>query len=197
MSAKVFRAIKVGVLSVLLLSGAAFAETYSIDPVHSNVAFSIRHIVSRVSGAFTGVSGTIVYDAEKPEQASVQATIQTASINTNNERRDNHLKSPDFFDAEKYPEIAFKSAKVEKTGDKLMVTGDLTMHGVTKQVVLPVAVLVVGVHPMRKTPVAGFEAEITLKRSDFEVNTWTDAANVLGDEVKITLNIEAVVRGEK
>jgi polyisoprenoid-binding protein YceI len=120
------------------------------------------------------------------------ATIQTASINTANAQRDKHLRSPDFFDAEKYPEISFKSTGAKKAGDRLMVTGDLTMHGITKSVVLPVEVLGVGTHPMSKAPVAGFTAELILKRSDFGVNNWTDVAGILGDEVKVTLNIEGV-----
>lgn len=176
---------------------AEAAQTYTIDAAHSSVGFSIRHIVSRTTGKFNDVKGTIVYDAENPANSSVEAVIQIASIDTDNERRDNHLRSADFFDAEKYPTMTFKSSKVEKKGEVLNVTGDLTLHGVTKRVVLPVEILGVGTHPMTKAAVAGFEANLTIKRSDFGVNTWTDAAGVLGDEVRVTLLIEALAAPDK
>lgn len=191
MFTKIFNSWNTGILAFLLLAGTGFAETYQIDPVHSSVEFSVRHIFSRVPGEFTDFSGTIVYDPDRVENASVQATIQTTSVNTNNGSRDNHLRSPDFFEVAKYPEITFKGTKVEKEGNRLLVTGDLTMHGITKSAVLPVEILGVGTHPMSNAPVAGFSAELTLKRSDFGINNWTDAAGVLGDEVKITLNMEA------
>ena len=181
-------------LAVAILAASAQAATYSIDAVHSGVGFTIRHIVSRTSGSFTGVSGTIDYDPDHPEASAVMATIDVASIDTNNESRDAHLKGADFFNAEKYPTITFSSTGATKKGDRLMVTGDLTMHGVTQRVVLPVEVLGVGVHPRSKAAVAGFSAQTVLKRSDFGVNSWTDVAGVLGDEVTVTLNIEAVVK---
>ena len=181
-------------LAVAILAASAQAATYSIDAVHSGVGFTIRHIVSRTSGSFTGVSGTIDYDPDHPEASVVMATIDVASIDTNNKKRDAHLKGADFFNAEKYPAITFSSTGAMKKGDRLMVTGDLTMHGVTQRVVLPVEVLGVGVHPRSKAAVAGFSAQTILKRSDFGVNSWTDVAGVLGDEVTVTLNIEAVVK---
>ncbi len=180
------------VFALLLISGTSFAEDYKIDPAHSNVGFTIRHIVSRVSGKFSDVSGMVSYDPKAPEKFMAHATIQTTSINTDNDSRDNHLRSPDFFDVAKYPEITFKSTKAKKEGDRLMVTGDLTMHGITKSIVLAVEVLGVGNHPMSKAPMVGLAAELTLQRSDFGVNNWTDAAGILGDEVKITLNIEGM-----
>ena len=164
MSTKCLRSSGISVLAVLLLTGTGFAETYSIDAVHSSVGFGVRHIVSRVSGGFTDFSGTIMYNPDHPEKSSVEVTIKVASINTNSGRRDNHLRSPDFFDAEKYPEIMFKSTAAKKQGDKLMVTGDLTMHGVTKSVVVPVEVLGVGTHPMSKARVAGFAADPLFSR---------------------------------
>jgi polyisoprenoid-binding protein YceI len=185
------RSLGIGVLAVFLLAGTGAADTYSIDTVHSSVGFTIRHIFSRVGGSFTDFSGTIMYDPNHPETSSVEATIKVASINTNNERRDNHLRSADFFDAEKYPQITFKSTGAKKQDEKLMVTGDLTMHGVTRRAVLPIEVLGVGTHPMSKAPVAGFAAELTVKRSDFGVNNWVDKAGMLGDEIKVSLNIEA------
>ncbi len=191
MSASVLRPLKAGILITLLLVGTSFAETYRIDRGHSSVEFSIRYMVSRVTGRFEDFQGSIVYDPEQVDKSSVEVTIRVASINTNNERRDGHLRTPDFFDAENYPEITFKSTKVEKQDDRLLVTGDLTMHGVTKSVALPVNVVGVGTHPRRQTPLAGFEAALPLKRSDFDVDNWTDGINILGDEVKIALNIQA------
>ncbi len=182
--------------ALLFLTGASTAEHLKIDASHSNVTFSIRHIVSQVRGSFTDFSGTIHYDQKNPGKSTVEATIKTASINTNNGRRDDHLRSPDFFDAEKYPTITFKSTKAVKKGDKLMVTGNFTMHGTTKEITIPVEVLGVGTHPMTKAPVAGFVGELTILRSDYGVNSWTDAAGILGDEVKIALNIEAAGMGK-
>ena len=180
-----------GALALLFLAGTGYSETFQIDPVHSSVGFSVRHIFSRVPGTFTNFSGSVVYDSDHPENSSVNAIIQAASVNTENGRRDNHLRSPDFFDVEKFPEITFTSTSVKMEEDRLMVTGDLTMHGVTKSVEMPVEVLGVGPHPVSKAPVAGFAADLEIKRSDFGVNSWTDPAGVVGDEVRIVLNIEA------
>ena len=168
-----------------------------IDASHSSVRFSVRHIVSRTAGKFRDFSGSIVYDAEHPSKSSVKATIKMASIDTDNDRRDGHVKSADFFNVEKYPEMTFVSSSTKAKGNMLMVTGDLTMHGVTRKVVLPVEVLGVGIHPMTKASVAGFQADLTVKRSDFGVNSWTDVAGVLGDEVKVTLLVEALASSGK
>src|SRR4030066_1497163 len=104
--------IGLALIAVIFLAAGLWAQTFQIDPVHSSVGFSIRHIVSNVKGRFTDFSGTVVYDSLKIESSSVNVTIKTASIDTDNEKRDGHLKSPDFFEAEKYPEISFKSTKV-------------------------------------------------------------------------------------
>lgn len=170
------------------------AETYQIDPVHSSVDFSIRHLVGITKGKFTDFSGTIVYDEKAPEKSSVEAVIKVGSIDTENEKRDGHLKNPDFFDAEKYPEIAFKSSKVEKVeGGKLLVTGDLTLHGVTNAVQLPVEVLGLGTNPWTKMPMAGFSSGITLLRSDYGITNLSDKAGIVGDEVKIGITVESSV----
>lgn len=170
------------------------AETYQIDATHSAVDFSIRHLVGRTKGKFKEFTGAIVYDEKAVEKSSVEAVIKVASLDTENERRDGHLRSPDFFDAEKYPEITFKSSKVEKgEGGKLLVTGDLTLHGVTKSVQLAVEVLGTGIHPMTNMPVAGFSSGLAIKRSDYGINNWVDKANVLGDEVEVGILIEAGV----
>jgi len=180
------------------LGHANAAQDYTIDASHSSVGFSIRHIVSRTTGRFNDFNGSITYDAENPANSSVTATISMASLDTDNARRDGHVKSADFFDVEKYPEMTFVSSSAEAKGDMLMIKGDFTMHGVTRKVVLPVEVLGVGMHPMSKKAVAGFQADLVVKRSDFGVNTWTDVAGVLGDEVKVTLIVEALASsGEK
>ena len=179
-----------GLLVSLLFLGNSQAETYKIDAVHSTVEFSIRHLVSRSSGKFGDFSGTVTYDASHPEKTSAEATIQVGSMNTGNEKRDGHLKSPDFFDAEKYPTITFKSTAAKIEGDTILLTGEFTMHGTTKSVTLPITVLGVGAHPRNKAPMAGFESEIVLKRSDYGVNNWTDMAGVLGDDVKVRITLE-------
>jgi polyisoprenoid-binding protein YceI len=187
----------VGVLALCaLLAQPAIAETYSIDPVHSSVGFSIRHLVGRTSGSFADFSGSIAYDEAKPSAASFAGTVQIGSIDTGNEKRDGHLKSADFFDAEKFPIMGFSSTSVKSTKAGLQVTGDLTLHGVTKSIVIPVEVLGIGMNPMSKKPVAGFSAEFVIARSDFGVNSWVDQAGVVGDEVKITLLVEAGAAGE-
>lgn len=188
---KSLRILSIGILTALLWVGTSTAETYQIDKSHSSVGFSVRHLVSRVPGKFSDVSGTITYDPAHPEMTSAEATIQTASINTDNERRDNHLRSADFFDAEKYPTITFKSTSAKKEGDKIMLTGNFTMHGVTKIVTLPVEVLGTGINPMRKVPMAGFATELTLHAPDYGVTSWANYVNVLGEDVKISITIEA------
>ena len=179
-----------------LLSAAAVAQAvqYQIDPVHSSAQFSVRHMmVSNVRGEFAKVTGTVVYDPKNPKASSVEAIIDAASINTHEPRRDEDLKSPNFFDVAKYPTLTFKSTRVEPAGEgKLRVTGDLTIHGVTKEVVLDVE----GPSPEVKAGQnikAGASASTTISRKDFGM-TWNKALEaggwVVGDEVKITLEIE-------
>jgi polyisoprenoid-binding protein YceI len=188
------RTLGVAFAVAVLLVDPIQAETYKIDVVHSSVDFSIRHLVGRSKGKFSEFSGTVTYDEKKTEATSINAVIKVASLDTGNEKRDGHLKSGDFFDAEQFPEITFKSTKVVKKDDRLLVTGNLTMHGVTKSIELSVEVLGVGVHPRGNVPIAGFASDITLKRSDYGVNNWTDKAGVLGDEVKVSLLVEALAK---
>ncbi len=169
-----------------------FAETYAIDRGHSSVQFSVRHLVSRTSGRFNEYAGSISYDPDHPGKTAASATIQVGSIDTDNAKRDGHLKSADFFDVANHPLIAFKSTNAKTQGDKILLSGDLTMHGITKKVELPVEILGVGVHPMNQKQVVGLTTELTLKRSDFGVNSWTDPASIVGDEVKVSLTIEAI-----
>ena len=183
-------------VAVGLLSAAAMAQTvqYEVDPVHSSAQFSVRHLmISNVRGEFAKVTGTVIYDPKDPKASSVRATIDATSITTHDAERDDHLKSPDFLDVAKFPTLTFKSRKVEPAGEgKLRVTGDLTLHGVTKEVVLevegPSAEVKMG--PSIK---AGASATTTINRRDFGL-MWNRVLEgggvVVGDEVKITLEIE-------
>ena len=188
---RVIRLLCLGLVSSLVMADTSFAEKYQIDRAHSSVGFSIRHFVSRTTGRFNQFNGMIDYDPAAPEKMMIETTIQTRSIDTGNERRDGHLRGADFFEVETYPTIMFKSTSAKMDGEKILVTGDLTMHGVMKSITIPVTVLGVGTHPQRNTPLAGFETELTLLCSDFGVNSWANFANVLGDEVRVSIAIEA------
>ncbi|MBK5258384.1 MAG: YceI family protein [Thermoanaerobaculia bacterium] len=183
---------------VAALPVIASAETFNIDPAHSEAKFRVKHMMSNVTGGFSEVAGTVEVDRKNPAASSVDFTIKTSSVDTNNDNRDKHLRSAEFFDAEKYPQITFKSAKIAptKSKDVYSVTGDLTIRGVTKQVTLPVVFLGFGKDPWGNER-AGFEIETTLNRKDYGVN-WNKALDqggfLLGDDVKITLAIEAVVK---
>ncbi|MEP6690313.1 MAG: YceI family protein [Gemmatimonadaceae bacterium] len=173
---------------------AADPVVYKVDVAHSSVEFVIRHFVSRVRGSFKDWNATITADPTNWSSGSVDVTLNTASITTNNDRRDADLRSPNFFDAEKNPTISFKSNKVERSGDELKISGDLTMKGVTKAVVLTGKYLGATKTQSGKARV-GFEASVTVNRLDWGV-TWNRAVEgggmMLGDEVKIEIVIEAV-----
>ncbi len=177
----------------LTLAHASAAEKFEIDPVHSTIGFKVKHLFSYVTGRFNDVQGTITADAAKPEGSSVEVKIATKSVNTANEKRDTHLRSPDFFDVEKFPEMTFKSKKVTRTGeDTADVTGDFTLHGVTKEVVLKVKFLGKG-KGMTGGLQTGWEAKTTIKRSEYGL-TWSkviEGTAVVGDEIEIDLQIEA------
>lgn len=170
--------------------------TYQIDPVHSSIQFSVRHLmISNVRGTFTGVKGTVVYDAANPAATTVEAEIDASTINTLDQNRDTHLRSADFMDVEKYPAMKFKSSKAEAGGNGLKLTGDLTIHGVTKPIVLAVEEITPeGKDPWGKTRV-GTTAKTKLKRSDFGL-TWNAALEtggvVVGDELKLDFELELV-----
>ena len=174
-----------------LQSASAAVETYTIDPVHSSVAFSIRHFVSKVPGSFTKFSGTITVDRANLEKSSVEATIDVASVSTANEKRDAHLKSPDFFDTAKFGTATFKSKSWKKTGeDSFDITCDLTLHGVTKEIVLKTKLLAFG-PGMQGAQLSGWEATATLNKADFGVNGPAMLGKALGDDVTVTIGIEA------
>jgi polyisoprenoid-binding protein YceI len=181
-------------LSALLIAHSAFAaDTYVFDKLHSTIGFQIRHLFSKVPGKFGDFSGQIQLDEANPEQSSVEVTIETASIDTGVKMRDDDLRSPKFFDVKKFPEITFKSTAVKKTGENTAdVTGNLTMHGVTKEVVLKVELLGKGAGPKNST-VSGWDASTALKRSDYGL-TWNqviEGTQMVGDDVQIELHIEA------
>jgi len=169
----------------------ATVETYKIDPVHSSINFSIRHFVGKVQGRFTQFTGTITVDRDNLENSSVEATIDVASVNTENDKRDAHLKTPDFFDAEKFSTIAFKSESWEKTGDDTYdVTGDLTIKGIIKEIVLKVKLL--GFGPgMNGAQLSGWEVSTTLNKADFGVNGPALLGKALGNDVAVTIDVEA------
>lgn len=172
---------------------ALAANTYSVDKAHSDVGFQVRHLVSQVRGRFTDSSGTIVKDDANPAGSSVTFTVQAASIDTGVADRDNHLRSEDFFAVDKFPQITFKSTSVEKVSDtEYKVTGDFTLHGVTKVLTLPVSYQGEMKDPGGKVR-AGFSTSTTINRKDFGIN-WNKALDsggfLLSDEVKIDISLE-------
>lgn len=172
---------------------ASAADTFLIDKAHSEATFQVRHFVTKVRGRFNEFGGTILVDRPNPTASSVELAIQTASLDTAHPGRDKHLRSPDFFDVEKFPEISFKSSRIVPRGqDRYDVTGTFTMHGVSKELTVPVSFLgFIGSGPNEK---AGFSADFTLNRKDFGI-VWNRALDtggtVLGDDVFISVNIEA------
>jgi polyisoprenoid-binding protein YceI len=175
----------------------AHADTWQIDPAHTNVEFSVRHMmISNVKGQFQKTSGTVTTNGTDAASAKIDATIDATSINTRVDKRDAHLKSPAFLDVDKFPTITFKSTKVEADGPgKWKVTGDLTLHGVTKPVVLDVEGTGTSVtDPMGNTR-TGASATAKIKRSDFGL-TWNQPLEtggvMVGDEVAISIDLEAI-----
>jgi polyisoprenoid-binding protein YceI len=176
-------------------TSAAPAKTFTVDADHTSVSFRVRHLFTKVNGRFDKFSGKIDFDPAKPEQAKVEGTIDVSSINTNVDKRDNHLRSKDFFDVEKYPTITFTSTQVtdvdaaNKTGK---LHGNLTMHGVTKPVVLNVAFLGEATDPWGNKK-GGFNATTTINRTDFGLN-WNETLEtggvLVGDEVEIEIAAE-------
>ena len=170
------------------------STVYQIDRSHSEVHFRVRHLLSRVGGQFKDFTGQIAFDPDRPEASSVNVQIEAASIDTGVSDRDAHLRSDDFFAADKYPQLTFVSDRVVKTGaDSFTVHGTLTIRGVSRQVELPVSYLGIARDPYGRDLVA-FEGSIRLNRKDFGL-TWNAALEtggfLVGDDVDVTLNIEA------
>jgi len=191
MTRKLFAAAVLTTLAALPLQ----AESYKIDPSHSEVGFTIRHMVSNVRGRFNDFSGTVDMDPKAPQKGSVEFSVKTTSIDTGNADRDKHLRTADFFDVEKYPELTFKSDSVKPAGkNKYNVTGTLTMHGVSKKVTLPVTFNGEGKDPWGNTR-AGFETATKLDRKEYGI-VWNKAIDnggvLLGDDVNVSINLETV-----
>jgi len=181
------------VLSAFAMVAAAVAQTgtWQIDPNHSSAQFSVRHLgVSTVRGAFTKVSGSAQYDPSDPTKNSLNATIEAASVDTRVEMRDNDLRSPNFLDAQKFPTIAFQSKQVKPIGSgRLQITGDLTIHGVTKEVTLDVEGPSAPIKDPWGNQRIGASASLKINRKDFGVN---GAPGVVGDDINITIDVELI-----
>jgi len=169
-------------------------EIYAVDKTHSEAVFQVRHLVTKVRGRFTDFEGVIRVDRTRPENSSVVFSIDAASVDTDVAERDTHLKSPDFFDVAKHPRITFVSSRITPRGDRYDVTGTLTMRGVAHEVTLPVEFLGSARDPWGNER-AGFELETKLDRKDYGISFNAALDNggfLLGDEVRITINIEAI-----
>jgi len=181
------------------MSTATAAEnttrTFHVDKAHSEVTFQVRHLLTKVRGRFSDFSGTINFNAARPEASSVRLTIEAASIDTNQADRDTHLKSPDFFSVEEFPALTFESSGITAAGDgSYEVHGTLTIRGVAKAIVLPVNHLGSATDPWGNEKLA-FETETTVNRKDFGLN-WNAALEtggfLVGDEVRISVSLQAV-----
>jgi polyisoprenoid-binding protein YceI len=187
---------KVVLFAGLTATAVAQTQTWKIDPAHSAAQFSVRHMgISTVRGEFQKVSGTVDFNPSDVTKSAINAMIDATTVNTRVEMRDKDLRSPNFFDVEKYPQITFKSKSVQSAGTgKLNVTGDLTIHGVTKEVTLDVD----GPSAAIKDPMGnsrmGASATTKINRKDFGVN---GAAAMVADEITITLDVEMIVPGAK
>jgi polyisoprenoid-binding protein YceI len=181
-----------GLLAATLSSAAVQAApaNYTIDMAHTSAVFNINHLgFSTMFGRFGQMDGTLVLDTDNIENSSVKMVIDTASVTTFHEKRDEHLRSPDFFNAAEFSEMTFESSKVTKTGENTAtLEGELTLLGVSKPVVLDMTINKIGPHPFTQAPMAGFSATGTIKRSDFGMGYGLPA---IGDEVSLRLDVEA------
>jgi polyisoprenoid-binding protein YceI len=187
---------------VAIVAAAPFAAaapvTWNVDPVHTETSFQVTHFFSKVRGVFKEMQGTIVYDEADPNAIKVDAQVKVASVDTGNEKRDAHLQTADFFEADKNPTLTFKSTSVKKVADnRYKITGDLTMRGVTKPVTFDAEFLgssAITMDGKSRGHKAGFAATTVINRKDFGINwnkTMDNGGVVLGENVTITLNVEA------
>jgi polyisoprenoid-binding protein YceI len=187
-----------GALALAALAVTASAATYEIDPVHSSVAFEVTHLmISKVRGEFNEFSGSFEFDPEHPQKASAQVSVQMASVDTRNEKRDEHLRSPDFFNVDQHPTMSFKATRLtHEEDDEYKLHGELTLNGVTKDVSFDVEYSGQVTDPWGNTRV-GFAAEGEIDRKDFGVD-WSQTLDsggvVVGDEVEIEIDIEGVLK---
>lgn len=185
--------------ALLLALPALAQDAYKIDASHSEVGFKVRHILSKTAGRFSKFDGVITVNAKEMGKSTVEVTIDAKSLSTDNAKRDEHLNSPDFFDTAKFPTLTFKSTSVvDKGNGQLEVTGDFTMHGVTKRITVPVLALGATKDPWGNTR-GGWEATFKVNRKDFGI-TWNkvldNGSGMLGDEVEVSLNFEGVKQAE-
>jgi polyisoprenoid-binding protein YceI len=178
-----------GFVAIVFTLGVAQASTFTVDPAYSSVEFSA---FGPAQGTFGDFSGTIVYQPSKAESSKVSFTVRTGTMGVLADGREMQMEGRHFFDVSKFPEITFQSTRVEVQGKTLMVTGDLSMLGVTREIVLPVEILGQGVHPDTGQPIAAFAANVDLKLSSFGVPTWTAAAGILGDKITVRLNVVGI-----
>jgi polyisoprenoid-binding protein YceI len=180
---------------ILAAAGLWAADTYTVDPAHSHVGFKVTHmVISKVSGQFTSFSGTFIYDEQDITKSSLRGKIETAGINTQNEARDKHLKSPDFLDAEKNPEITFESKAFVKSGDGWRVVGTLTLRGVSKEVSFPFTITGKVKDPYGNERI-GAEAALTINRMEYGLSwnkTLDTGGLVVGNDVMIDLSAEFI-----
>ncbi len=177
-------------VALLAVTACARADTWQIDPMHTAAQFSVRHMgISTVRGAFTKVSGSVQYDAADPSKTVINVSIDAASIDTRVTMRDNDLRSPAYFDVAKFPSLTFKSKRVEAAGGKLRVVGDLTMHGVTREVTLDVEGPSQPMKDPRGNLHMGASATTQINRKDYGVN---GGGMMVADEIGITIDIELV-----
>jgi len=180
--------------AALFISVASFAQTtWTLDKSHAKLGFSVTHmLISEVEGSFRDFDAKFTASKDDLTDAKIELTAQVASVNTDNADRDKHLQAPDYFDAAKYPTITFKGKAFKKVGEKdYKLSGDLTMHGVTKAIELDVVFFGTAVHPYTKKTVGGFKVTGTLNRKDFGVGADTPSA-ALSDEIQIRANVEFV-----
>lgn len=187
-----FKRLALASLLAVAAFGAQAADKYDIDPTHTQVEFTYSHLgFSNITGRFDTVEGDFLFDPADPTKSSVSITIPVSSMSTGVAKLDEHLQKPDFFDAATFPTATFKSTGVTAAGEgQLKVAGDLTIHGVTRPVVLDVTINKIGEHPMAKVPAAGFDATTTILRSDFGVGAYVP---MVGDEVRIDITVEATL----
>ena len=180
---------------ILTISAAAQVQTWQIDPNHTATQFSVRHMgISTVRGAFTKVSGSAQYDPSNLSKTSIDATIDASSVDTRVSMRDDDLRSPNYFDVTKYPTITFKSKSVQAVGEgKLKIVGDLTIHGVTKEVALDVDGPSAPVTDPKGNSHLGASASTTVNRKDFGVG---GSSNVVGEDITITIDVELVRKAQ-
>jgi polyisoprenoid-binding protein YceI len=187
--------VKVVVLGVFMSFTTVEVEApeWHIDNNHTSISFEVTHFFTPVAGSFKDFEGNLHFDPENLTESSASFVVEVASVETDNKKRNNHLQSADFFDAEKYPEMKFISSSFEKNGNDYIINGKLTIRDVTKDVHIPVKLLGLGEHPMKKSKlITAMRAEFSLNRNDYGVGTgsWSATA-VVGDEVKISILLEA------